>query len=153
MRSLSRKKAHRTSTLRNLATSLILYERITTTTAKAKEVKPIVEHLINYAKKNDLNGRRKLLSYLFDENATKKVMEDLIVRYKDIPSGFIRTYKAGTRLGDNAEVTIIELAKNKISKPIEEKDASITKDNKEKSDGGKKRPTKIATSAKIVKAK
>ena len=66
MRALSRKKAYRKSTLRNLATSLVLYERIKTTTAKAKELKPVVEHLITIAKKNDLNARRRLMQYLFD---------------------------------------------------------------------------------------
>lgn len=113
MRALSRKTDYRKSTLRNLATSLILFERITTTVAKAKELKPVVEHLINSARPGDLNGRRKLLSYLFDENAVVKTMDVLLPRYKNIPSGFIKSYKRGSRKGDGAELMILELQKEK----------------------------------------
>ncbi|MEI6040232.1 MAG: 50S ribosomal protein L17 [Candidatus Berkelbacteria bacterium] len=116
MRSLSRKTAYRKSTLRNLATSLILFERITTTTAKAKELKPVVEHLINSARPGDLNGRRKLLAYLFDENAVKKTIDELLPRYANTPSGFIKTYRKGPRLGDAADMTIIELQKANVLK-------------------------------------
>ena len=111
MRALSRKKPYRKSLLRNLATSLVLYERITTTTAKAKETKPIVERLINRSKSGDLAARRRLLAYFFDEKATKKVLEVLVPRYKNKKSGFIRIYKLGTRLGDGAEESILELDK------------------------------------------
>jgi len=118
MRALSRKTANRKSMLRNLATSLVLYERIKTTTAKAKEVKPMVEHLLSVAKKNDLTARRRLLSFFFDENATKKAFEVLVPRYKDVQSGFIKTYKLGPRLGDAAEMTILEL--KKVEAPVKE---------------------------------
>lgn len=111
MRALSRKKAPRQSLLRNLVTSLVLYERIKTTTSKAKEAKPIIEHLIAIAKKNDLNARRSLLKYLFDKNAVKKMLEVLVPRYAKIDSGFTRTYKLGYRAGDGAEITILELIK------------------------------------------
>jgi large subunit ribosomal protein L17 len=113
MRSLSRKTAYRKSTMRNLTTSLILFEKITTTTAKAKELKSIAEHLINSARPGDLNGRRKLLAYLFDENAVKKTMDELLPRYANVPTGFIKTYKIGRRLGDAADMTIVELQKGK----------------------------------------
>jgi large subunit ribosomal protein L17 len=128
MRSLSRKKDYRKSTFRNMATSLILFERITTTTAKAKELKPIVEHLINSARPGDLTGRRKLLAYLFDENAVKKTIDELIPRYANTPTGFIRTYKVGIRKGDGADQMIVELQKDnskeetKVSTKIELKD-------------------------------
>lgn len=111
MRSLSRKNAYRKSLKRNLATSLILYEKITTTTAKAKETKSVVEKLINRSKTGDLAARRRLLAYLFDEKATKKVLEVLVPRYKNKKSGFVRIYKLGTRLGDGAQVCILELDK------------------------------------------
>jgi large subunit ribosomal protein L17 len=116
MNSLSRKKANRTSLIRNLATSLVLYEKITTTTAKAKEVKPVVEHLIAIAKKNDLNSRRKLIGFFFDENAVKKTLEVLVPRYQKLNSGFIKTYRAGKRLGDSSELMILELRKLEIKK-------------------------------------
>ena len=129
MRDLSRKKGNRTSLLRNLATSLVLYEKIKTTTAKAKEVKPIVEHLIHIARQQDLAARRRLLSYFFDENAVKKTMDDLAPRYKDIKTGYIEVYKLGTRLGDNADMTLLRLKPAKVAPtPVSEKEE---KDGKE----------------------
>lgn len=121
VKSLSRKDNHRKSLLRNLATSLILYEEIKTTKAKAKEVKPIVEHLISCAKKNDLASRRRLLGYLFDKNATKKMFEVLVPRYKKINSGFITSYLLGKRLGDSATVVILKLKEEEIVIKPEEK--------------------------------
>ena len=135
MRALSRKTAYRKSTLRNLATSLILFERITTTTAKAKELKPIVEHLINSSRPGDLNGRRKLLKYLFDENAVKKTIDVLLPRYAKVPTGFIKTYKIGPRLGDAAEMTIVELQKAKEEKLAKEVKETVV-ENKETKDKG-----------------
>lgn len=126
MRALSRKIAYRKSTLRNLATSLILYERMTTTTAKAKETKSMVEKLINSARKRDLIARRRLMAFLFDKNAVKKVLEDLLPRYKNIPTGFIRSYKIGPRLGDGAEMSILQLVEGEKPK-VKEKDAEKEK--------------------------
>jgi len=111
MRALSRKTASRKSLLRNLATSLVLYERIQTTEAKAKEVKSVVEHLLYLAKKNDLASRRRMLGYFFDKNATKKVLEVLLPRYDKLSSGFIKTYRKGKRLGDGAMIMILEFKK------------------------------------------
>lgn len=127
MRALSRKTAYRKSTLRNLATSLFLYERIKTTTAKAKELKPVAEHLLAVAKGNDLNSRRRLLAYLFDENAVKKVIEVLVPRYKDLSSGFIKSYRLGTRLGDGAEMSILELVDAKQETKIEKAKNEVKK--------------------------
>jgi large subunit ribosomal protein L17 len=138
MRALSRKKANRTSTLRNLATSLILYEKIKTTQAKAKEVKPVVEHLINSARKNDLAARRRLLGYLFDKNATKKVFEVILPRYKNVKTGFMKEYKLGPRLGDGAEMVILELLEGA---KIEEKAENARKDSKSKTEDSKKAKT------------
>lgn len=139
MRSLSRKTAYRKSTLRNLATSLILYENIKTTEAKAKEVFPIVERLILSAKrdlpKDSLRVRRNLLGYLFDKNAAKKVIEDLVPRYKKINTGIIKSYKLGPRLGDGAEMVILELQKGeKIELSTEEK---VKENAKEKTEEGR----------------
>jgi large subunit ribosomal protein L17 len=92
-----------------LATSFILYERIKTTQAKAKELKPIVERLINKSRSADLSARRRLLGYLFDENATKKVIEVIVPRLKDKKTGFIKSYNLTPRLGDGAKMMILEL--------------------------------------------
>lgn len=128
MRALSRKKANRESLLRNLATSLVLYEKVTTTTAKAKEVKPVVERLIQRAKKNDLSARRYLMSFFFDENATKKTLEVLVPRYKNVKSGFVLLYKIGPRVGDGAEQSLLELKKVKIELPKTEEKKDEPKD-------------------------
>ncbi|MFA6493199.1 MAG: 50S ribosomal protein L17 [Patescibacteria group bacterium] len=134
--SLSRKKDSRKSLLRNLVTSLVLYEEIKTTEAKAKEVKPIVEHLIFIARKNDLAARRKLLSYLFDKKAVKKVFEVLVPRYKDLNSGYVLSYRIGKRLGDSASLMILKLKEGKLEELKEkEKDA---KDNSEPKASAKK---------------
>ena len=113
MRTLSRKKAHRTSLIRNLATSLILYETIETTLAKAKEVKTYVDDMLGRAKKNDLSSRRYLASVLFDKNAVKKINNELLSRYSERNSGFVRIIKTGNRLGDNAPTAIVELIDKK----------------------------------------
>ena len=150
-KSLSRKDNHRKSLLRNLATSLVLYEEIKTTKAKAKEVKPIVEKLINRAKKSQSNNlvvRRKLLGYFFDKNATRKVFEVYGPRYAKINSGFVKTYNLGSRLGDNAHLVLLKLVpgeepKEVISQPID----------KDKSEKSPKEPKKEKTTARFAKAK
>jgi len=105
---LDRKKEARRALLRSLATNLILYEKIKTTEAKAKVIRPIVERIITKAKNNDLTTRRELLKYLYKENAIKKVLEDLSVRYKDRKGGYLRIQKIGTRAGDAAKMAQIE---------------------------------------------
>ena len=107
---LNRNKAHLNAMLRNLATSVILYEQVKTTEAKAKLVKPLVEELISKAKKQSLPmAMRSLNSYLTDKNATKKVVRELSERYKDRSSGFTRLTSLGFRAGDAAPMTQIEL--------------------------------------------
>lgn len=133
-KSLSRKDNHRKSLLRNLATSLVLYEEIKTTKAKAKEVKPIVEKLINRAKKsqsNNLSIRRQLLGYFFDKNATRKVFEVYVPRYAKIGSGFVKIYHLGLRSGDNAQMVLLKLVPGE--KPKEVVSQPIDKDKNEKS--------------------
>lgn len=97
--------------LRNLAASVLLYEKVNTTLAKAKAARPIVEKLITTAKKNDLAARRKLISFLPQPNAVKKSMEVLGERYKDRNGGYTRIVKTGQRAGDGAETATIELIK------------------------------------------
>lgn len=106
---LDRKVGPRTALLRGLAVSLILYEKMQTTKAKAKAVKPIVERLITRGKENTLAARRYLLKYLYKEAAVKKVLEELGPRYKDRKGGYTRIINVGRRQGDGAEVVQIEL--------------------------------------------
>lgn len=114
MREFSRKKAHREHMLRNLATSLILYEKVDTTLAKAKEIKSFVERLLARSKGGELNTIRALNAVLFDRNATKKIIDELLPRYKDKKYGFIRSYHLKNRLGDNSPMMRLELVDRKV---------------------------------------
>ena len=107
---VSRNKAHLSSMLRNMATSIVLFEKIRTTKAKANAVKPIVEKLIVDSKQLALPlAMRKLKAYVKDDNAVKKLIEDLAKRYKDRSSGFTRVTPIGYRPGDAAPMVQIEL--------------------------------------------
>jgi large subunit ribosomal protein L17 len=95
---------------RNLATSIILYEKVKTTQSKAKLVKSVLEKMISKAKTQDLPlATRTLNHYLLDKNATKKLTRELLDRYKDKNSGFIRITPLGFRAGDSAPMVQIEL--------------------------------------------
>ncbi|MFZ2310579.1 MAG: 50S ribosomal protein L17 [Patescibacteria group bacterium] len=106
---LDRKKGPRELMLRNLASSIMLYEKVKTTRAKAAAVRPLVEKLITISKVGDLNARRSLLEVLLQKNAVLKAMEVLSIRYKERNGGYTRTIKLGTRQGDGAEMVQIEL--------------------------------------------
>lgn len=114
IRTLGRKKAHRVSLMRNLATSLFLYESIKTTEAKAKELRSIIDRVISRAKPADLNATRYVERILFDKNAVKKVISEIVPRYKKRTSGFTRIIKLDNRLGDRAPEVIIELVDKKV---------------------------------------
>jgi len=106
---LGRKAEHRNMMLRNLASSIVIYEKVKTTETKAKEVRPVVERAITIAKEGDLYARRKLISMLPQENATRKLMEVLGEKYKDRPGGYTRIVNVGYRKGDGAKIVQIEL--------------------------------------------
>lgn len=106
---MGRKAEHRNMMLRNLASSIVIYEKVKTTEAKAKEVRPVVERAITIAKEGDLHARRKLISMLPQENATRKLMEVLGEKYKDRPGGYTRIVNIGYRKGDGAKIVQIEL--------------------------------------------
>ena len=105
---LDRKKAPREALLRNLTTSIIIYEKVKTTKAKAKTVKPLVEKIITLAKKNDLTARRKLLEILYHKKAADKALEVLGPRYQEKKGGYTRIINLGHRQGDGAEMVQIE---------------------------------------------
>ncbi len=105
---LDRKKAPRKALLGSLACQIILYEKIKTTEAKAKTVKPIVEKIITRAKKDTLANRRLIISRLPIKNAVKKAFEVLGPRYKERKGGYLRIIKMGPRKGDGAKMAQIE---------------------------------------------
>jgi len=107
---LSRSSAHRKSLLMNLSKEIIEHERIKTTEAKAKAVKPEIEKLITLAKRGDLHARRQALSTLSqDKFAVHKLFEDVAPRYADRPGGYTRILKLGPRRSDATEMVFIEL--------------------------------------------
>ena len=106
---LDRKKAPREAMLRNLASSVLIYEKVKTTEAKAKAVKPLVERMITIAKKGDLNSRRKLIQVLLQKMAIKKAMEVLGERYKTRAGGYTRIIRLDRRQGDGAQMVLLEL--------------------------------------------
>ena len=107
---LSRDSAHRKALLRNLSKQLIEHERIRTSQAKAKAVKPEVEKLITLAKRGDLHARRLLLSRLGQDKFTvHKLVEEIAPRYTERPGGYTRTVKLGPRRSDSTEMVFIEL--------------------------------------------
>ena len=108
-RKLGRVSSHRRAMLRNMATSLVLHERIETTVPKAKELRGLVDKMITLGKRGDLHARRQAAAYLFDDAAVKKVFSDLASRFKDRPGGYTRILKKGARFGDGAEMAFMEL--------------------------------------------
>ena len=108
-RGLSRSPSHRKALLRNLATSLFRHERITTTTAKAKELRPYAERLISLAKRGDLHARRLVARRIADREVLGKLFDDVGPRYNDRPGGYTRILKVGSRSGDGADMALIEL--------------------------------------------
>jgi large subunit ribosomal protein L17 len=106
---LDRKKAPREALLRNLATSIVLFEKVKTTEAKAKAVKPLVEKAITTSKAGTLAARRNLMKIFYTEQPVKKLLEVLGPRYQERPGGYTRIVKIGPRKGDGAEMVQIEL--------------------------------------------
>ncbi len=108
-RHLGRDTAHRTAMFRNLVTDLLRYERITTTEAKAKEIRPIAEKIITLGRRGDLHARRQALSYVYDPHVVKKIFDEIAPRMKDRPGGYLRITSVEARKGDGARMASIEL--------------------------------------------
>lgn len=104
-----RKKAARGLLFRGLVTQLLVHEKIKTTAAKAKVMRPIVERLITKGKNNNLANLRYILKYVLEEDAAKKVVKEISPRYKERHGGYTRIIKLGARKGDGAEMSMIEL--------------------------------------------
>jgi len=103
-----RVRGSRVAMLRSLLTSVVLYEKITTTETKAKAVKPLVERAITTAKKGDLASRRRLAAVVSTPGAVKKLLEELGPRYASRPGGYTRIIKLGVRQGDGSPMVLLE---------------------------------------------
>jgi large subunit ribosomal protein L17 len=106
---LGRNTSHRRALLRNLTTSVILEDRVETTLAKAKTVRPLVEKMITLGKKGDLHSRRQALSYLMTDKSVERLFEIVAPRYVDRQGGYLRIIHTGFRKGDGGEKAFIEL--------------------------------------------
>jgi large subunit ribosomal protein L17 len=106
---LGRTSSHRKAMLANMAASLILHKRITTTVAKAKSLRTFVEPLITKTKDDSTHSRRVVFSYLQNKQAVSELFREVAAKVADRPGGYTRILKIGNRLGDNAELCIIEL--------------------------------------------
>jgi large subunit ribosomal protein L17 len=108
-RHLGRDTAHRVSLYRNLVTDLLRYERITTTEAKAKEIRPMAEKIITLARRGDVHARRQALRFVFDPRVVRKTFDEIGPRMKDRPGGYLRITSLEPRKGDGARMATIEL--------------------------------------------
>jgi large subunit ribosomal protein L17 len=106
---LGRNTSHRRAMLRNLVTSVIVEDRVETTVAKAKAVRPLVEKMITLGKKGDLASRRRALSYVMTDKAVTRLFETVAPRYGDRQGGYLRIVRSGFRQGDGGEKAFIEL--------------------------------------------
>ena len=123
-RKLQRTSSHRKALLRNMAAALIKHEQITTTTAKARELRPYVEKLITLGKRGGLSNRRLAHARLLDDAQLVKLFDELATRYANRDGGYTRIIKAGFRQSDAAPIAVIELvdrdtsAKGQDSGPV-----------------------------------
>ncbi|WP_310467816.1 50S ribosomal protein L17 [Sphingomonas sp.] len=114
-RKLQRTSSHRAALFRNMSAALIKHEQITTTTAKAKELRPYVEKLVTLAKKGGLSNRRLAQARLMDDTQLAKLFDTLAPRYAERSGGYTRIIKAGIRLSDAAAISIIEFVDRDVS--------------------------------------
>ncbi len=109
-RHFGRKTGVRLAMYRNLVTSLLKHDKMVTTEAKAKEIKPMAEKMITLAKKGDLSSRRAALAFINEESTVQKLFSEVGPKYAQRTGGYTRTTRLGPRIGDGAEMVKIELA-------------------------------------------
>ncbi len=118
-RPLGRNGSHRRALFRNMVTSFLRYERIETTEAKAKEIRPIVERMITLGKRGDLHAIRQVNAFLFDRSVVMYLFNEIAPRFAKQNGGYLRLTKTRIRKGDAAQMTVIELTKT--AEVVEEK--------------------------------
>jgi large subunit ribosomal protein L17 len=109
VKKLGRKKEHREMLMKNLCRSLFIFEKIRTTLPKAKQARRLAERLIEYAKHNDIAAKRRLYRYIPDHKLVKIICDEIGPRFTERQGGYTRIYRLGPRLGDGAEMAILEL--------------------------------------------
>lgn len=136
---LSRTSSHRKAMLANMSVSLITHKRIKTTVAKAKALRVYVEPLITKSKNDTTHSRRTVFAYLKDKTAVAELFRDVAVKVADRPGGYTRILKTGARIGDNAEMCIIEL--------VDYNTTYVQESKSEKSQAKRTRRGKVAKTA------
>ena len=140
---LGRKTAHRKAMLANMACSLIAHKRINTTLAKAKALRKYVEPLITKSKTDNAHNRRVVFSYLKDKHAITELFREVATKVADRPGGYLRIIKLGNRLGDNADMAMVELVDyNELYNPNAKKKKKTTRRR-----GGKKKSEDVVVEA------
>lgn len=125
-RRLGRTTSHREAMFRNLVTSFLNHEKITTTDAKAKEIRSVAEKMITLGKRGDLHSLRQAASYIREKSVVTKLFTSIAPRYKDRPGGYTRIVKLGIRQGDAAPISIIELVEEEMKpKKVNQKTAPV----------------------------
>ncbi|HXN05612.1 MAG TPA: 50S ribosomal protein L17 [Nitrospiria bacterium] len=127
-RQFGRNSGHRKALFRSLVTSFFAHERIETTEAKAKEIQSMTEQMITLGKKGDLHARRQALSFIRDKDVVARLFKDIAPRFSSRAGGYTRVVKTRRRLGDGAEMAIIELIDYKIPKKEEKAHTPETKE-------------------------
>ena len=146
---LGRTAPHRSAMLSNMASSLIFNKRITTTVAKAKELRKYVEPILTKAKEDTTHSRRVVFSYLNNKESVKVLFDEVATKIADRPGGYTRILKMGNRLGDNADMCIIELVDyNELM--LEDKGEAKTKTRRSRR-GGKATTAKTEAAPKAEK--
>jgi large subunit ribosomal protein L17 len=143
---LGRQAGHRKAMLSNMACSLIEHKKINTTVAKAKALKKYVEPLITKSKTDSTHSRRVVFSYLKQKEAVTELFREIAVKVADRPGGYTRILKTGFRLGDNAEMCMIELVDYNENMLKETKSKSGSRRRR----GGAKKTTTAETTAEVV---
>ena len=113
-RRLGRTTSHREAMFRNLVTSFLNFEKITTTDAKAKEIRSVAEKMITLGKRGDLHSLRQAASYIREKSVVTKLFSTIAPRFKDRPGGYTRIVKLGIRQGDAAPISLIELVEEEM---------------------------------------
>ncbi len=117
-RQLGRNSSHRKALLRSLVTSFLAHEKIETTEAKAKEFRPLAERMISLGKRGDISARRLALKYVRDRGVVSKLFDDISPRFSSRNGGYTRIIKTRQRLGDSAQMAVVELVSRKKEEPI-----------------------------------
>lgn len=144
---LNRTTTHRLSMLSNMSVALVLHEQITTTLAKAKCLRPVVEKLVTLGKQGDLAARRKLFSLLNSDLAVAKLIDVMAGRYASRAGGYLRIMKAGFRYGDMAPLAVIEFVDRDVTSKGKEYGKLQVSDIVVKEEAPKKKATKKVTKA------